>query len=105
MVLTMKKAMPMIRDYRKIGYDDRSGTPEGIPRDFIELIIEFPERIYGTWWLSDENGSRGHIITGWYIWIESVNLLGINYLGKTTWHTHQELEAGLTIVVNRLHCT
>jgi hypothetical protein len=88
---------------KKIAYDVRTGTPEGIPLDFIKIVIEFPDRIYGTWWLEEE-GSCGEP-KGWYIWVESIQLLGVSLDRpdtKVVWNVNGEFEERLDSLAKRL---
>ena len=86
----------------KIGYDNRTGAPEALPRDFMRLVIEFPERVYGTWWYIDEKGTRGEA-AGWYIWIESIGLLGVSRGRTIVWRTVDELATGLAEITRKLN--
>jgi hypothetical protein len=86
---------------RRIGYDDRTGAPEGLPRAFAAVIIEFPDRAYGTWWRINNDGTRD-VAAGWYIWIESLKLVGITWGDKIAWHTGADFETALTTATKKL---
>src|SRR3954470_15408634 len=88
---------------RKIGHDDYTGSPEGIPHQFISLVIAFPERIYGTWWYLGDQDIKGHV-EGWYIWIESIELIGATCGDKIAWCEADNLESGLAKAANKLWC-
>ena len=79
---------------RAIGYKDRTGWPKGVPRQFVQLIIDCPDRVYGTWWYVNAEDSRIPI-EGWYLWIASQNRLGITRSNKVWWTTVDNLEAAL----------
>src|SRR3954453_24091523 len=83
---------------RKIAHNNRTGTPHGIPLDFVALVIEFPDRMYGTWWLEDEGTSRAP--EGWYIWIESIKLLGVSHGKAVTWQDNADFECDLVHLAN-----
>jgi hypothetical protein len=93
--------MAVMHTNRDIDYDDRTGSPEGLPREFIALIIDFPERVYGTWWYVD-NYDADVRIGGWYIWIEPLSLLGVSRGANVAWCTVDNFEMGLDEVANRL---
>jgi hypothetical protein len=85
---------------RKIAHDVRIGRLAGIPEEFVPLIIAFPDRVYGKWWLAEEPYYRDAL--GWYIWIESANLLDVSRHKKVAWHVGGDFESALTILANRL---
>ena len=85
----------------KIGYDNRTGFPEEIPYEFIYLIIAFPERIYGTWWYLSDQGTKGSV-KGWYIWLESIGLMGVTRSHKVVWCEADNFECGLADVTDKL---
>jgi hypothetical protein len=89
------------RSQRRIGYRNLTGHPEGIPRAFIRLAIEFTDRFYGTWWYVYHDGKEGRI-EGWFIWLESINLLGVSRGERIYWHRTADLDDGLTYVANEL---
>ena len=85
----------------KIGYDNRTGFPEGIPHQFIELIEAFPERIYGTWWYFSDSGAKDNV-AGWYIWVESIGLIGMTLGDKVAWCEADNFENGLADATDKL---
>jgi hypothetical protein len=93
--------MAVMHINRKIAYDDRTGAPEGLLREFIIFAIEFPERVYGTWWYVD-NCDADVRIGGWYIWLEPLRLLGMSRGADVAWRTVDDFEMGLDEVANRL---
>ena len=86
---------------RKIGYDNRSGEYQGVPPQFFGLITAFPDRVYGTWWYVYDNGVRGPI-EGWFIWLESIGLIGATREDRIAWCDTDTLEIGLASAANKL---
>jgi len=60
----------------------------------VQLIIDYPERVYGRWWYINDDNSRGPI-EGWYIWIQSLKLLSITRHTQSWRITADDLEAAL----------
>ena len=71
-----------------------------MPRAFIAWVINFPERVYGTWWYIDEYGA-GCGIEGWYIWIETLSLLGFSRGERIAWRVVDDFEMSLVDAANR----
>ncbi len=93
--------MALISGNRAVAYDNRTGAPEGLPREFIALIVDFPERIYGTWWYADDNATISEP-EGWYIWLESLKLLAVSRCDNVAWRIADDYEMSLVDVANRL---
>ncbi len=93
--------MALISGNREVAYDNRTGAPEGLPRDFIFLVIDFPERVYGTWWYTNDDGPWGRT-EGWYIWIETLRLLGVSRGERIAWRIVDNFEMSLVDAANTL---
>ena len=100
MVLINEQLTPR-RVPRRIGYRDRTGHPEGLPSFFVRFVIDFPDKRYGTWWYIHRTGEESQP-EGWYLWIESLALLGVSRGNRLSWRRADTLEEGLTRVANEL---
>jgi hypothetical protein len=85
----------------QIACDNRTGAPEGLPREFIALAVDFPERIYGTWWYLNDNGTISEP-EGWYIWLESLKLLAVSRCDNVAWRIADDYEMSLVDAANQL---
>ncbi len=93
--------MALIQANRQVAYDNRTGAPEGLPREFVALVIDFPERVYGTWWYTNDDEARD-MTEGWYIWIETLRLLGVSHGERIAWRIVDNFEMSLVDVANTL---
>src|SRR5262245_14945116 len=86
--------------HSKIAHDNRTGAPEGLPPAFVSTVIDYPDRIYGTWWL--DGGKRSNKSAGWYIWVESEKILGVTCGNYIKWRIVEDFEEGLAQIANQL---
>lgn len=84
-----------------IGHDNRVGRPEGVPGAFVQLIIDCPDRVYGTWWYGNAHNKHPKP-QGWYIWVESLHILAATRGNRFTWLRAACLEWGLATAANKL---
>ena len=91
-----KKRVP-----REIGYQDCTGTPEGLPRAFVAFIIEYAGCRYGHWWYVQKDGTKSRM-QGSYIWLEWRKMLGVSHHGRTLWATVDDFEAAFIAIANDL---
>jgi hypothetical protein len=90
-----------VRCKRCVGYEDRTGAPEGLPRDFIHMAISFPGCVYGRWWYVNGDGSAGQV-EGWYIQVPDVRLIGVSQCERIVWRRTRKLESCLSAVANNV---
>jgi hypothetical protein len=95
------KAKQFAPPHLKIGYDNRVGRPEGVPRAFVQLIIDCPDRVYGTWWYCPVHDQRPKK-QGWYIWIPSRQLLAVTRGPRMTQQRVACWELGLAMAARKL---
>ncbi len=89
------------RANNQIACDNRTGAPEGLPHELRALVIEFPERIYGTWWYINDNGTSSKT-EGWYVWLESLKLLAVSRCDNIAWRIGDDYELSLVDAANKL---
>jgi hypothetical protein len=85
----------------KVGYDNHTGDHDCVPYRFYGLVTAFPEHVCGTWWYLHEDGTNGPV-EGWYVWLESLGLIGVSRSDQISWRNADDLESGLARAATKL---